>query len=392
MDLLVNGLTSALCSTRPTPSLWLVQSVVCSLFSVQSYPWTLVRSAAADIDSRSQCADASRSVPVRAMRVRRVHGSSWPRKSVLCQCAHAFLNFCAQLCACVLEFLCPVVRMLTLQVCACVFHQFRTTHHGLLVCRVRHCVSDRLKVAFEAPLLFVRGLLVTWLLSVSNALPWSLELANPLIMVLSKIDSGVPHWCTPGTVHERSVKELIWNWKDCWKVQIAIAVSPGWKNACHHNDRDLSAHSMNTTRPQNRSGRSLQLSRCPTLGLPQSLYWVLGYSKSVVVPPTLHFCSRSWLEFAHLVSCDPTEYSPSGFFFFFLLFLSAGFRFDKERCTCEKDILNLSFPVRKAGGSDFKTVHLLTPFFFFFFLSFSFSMIFLWPHFGHITIFRILAM
>ena len=145
MDLLVNELTPALCSTRPTPSLCLVQSVVCSLFSVQSYPWTLVRSAAADIDSRSQCADASRSVPVRAVRVRRVHGSSWPRKSVLCQCAHAFLNFCAQLCACVLEFLCPVVRMLTLQVCACVFHQFRTTHRGWLVCRVRHCVSDRLK-------------------------------------------------------------------------------------------------------------------------------------------------------------------------------------------------------------------------------------------------------
>ena len=46
-------------------------------------------------------------------------------------------------CACVLEFPCPVVRMLTLQVCACVFHQFRTTHHGLLVCGVRHCVSDR---------------------------------------------------------------------------------------------------------------------------------------------------------------------------------------------------------------------------------------------------------
>ena len=111
MDLLVNGLTPALCSTRPTPSLCLVQSVVCSLFSVQSYPWTLVRNAAADIDSRSQCADASRSVPVRAVRVRRVHGSSCPRKSVLCQCAHAFLNFCAQLCACVLEFLC--------QLCAC---------------------------------------------------------------------------------------------------------------------------------------------------------------------------------------------------------------------------------------------------------------------------------
>ena len=121
---------------------------------------------------------------------------------------------------------------------------------------------------------------------------------------------------------------------------------------------------MNTTRPQNRSGRSLQLSRCPTLGLPQSLYWVLGYSKSVVVPPTLHFCSRSWLEVAHLVSCEPNWIQSEWFFFF--LSLSAGFRFDKERCTCEKDILNLSFPVRKAGGSDFKTVHLLTPFFFFF--------------------------
>ena len=141
-------------------------------------------------------------------------------------------------------------------------------------------------------------------------------------MVLSKIDSGVPHWCTPGTVHDRSVKELIWNWKDCWKVQIAIAVSPGWKNACRHNDRDLSAHSMNTTRPQNRSGRSLQLSRCPTLGLPQSLYWVLGYSKSVVVPPTLHFCSRSWLEVAHLVSCEPNWIQSRVVFFFFFFPLS----------------------------------------------------------------------
>ena len=361
MDLLVNGLTPAPCSTRPTPSLWLVQSVVCSLFSVQSSPWTLVRSAAAEIDSRSQCADASRSVPVRAVRVRRVHGSSWPRKSVLCQCAHAFLNFCAQLCAC------------SLFKCAHAF--FTSSGPHIMVCSsagsvIVFPIAWR-KVAFEAPLLFVRGLLVTWLLSVSNALPWSLELANPLIMVLSKIDSGVPRWCTPGTVHERSVKELIWNLKDCWKVQIAIAVSSGWKNACRHNDRDLSAHFMNT-RPQNRSGRSLQLSRCPTLGLPQSLFWVLGYSKSVVVPPTLHFCSRGWLEVAHLVSCEP-NWIQSKWFFFLSLSLSAGFRFDKERCTCEKDILNLSFPVRKAGGSDFKTVHLLTPFFFFFFFSFVFN-------------------
>ena len=73
---------------------------------------------------------------------------------------------------------------------------------------------------------------------------------------------------------------------------------------------------------------------------------------------------------------SPTEYSPSGFFFFPLsLSLSAGFRFDKERCTCEKDTLNLSFPVRKAGGSDFKTVAPTYPpfFFFFFFSSFVFN-------------------
>ena len=130
---------------------------------------------------------------------------------------------------------------------------------------------------------------------------------------------------------------------------------------------------MNTTRPQNRSGRSLQLSRCPTLGLPQSLYWVLGYSKSVVVPPMLHFWSGSWLEVAHLVSCEPNWIQSEWFlFYFYFLSLSAGFWFDKERCMCEKDILNLSFPVRKAGGSDFKTVHWLTPFFFFFSFVFNY--------------------
>ena len=89
------------------------------------------------------------------------------------------------------------------------------------------------------------------------------------------------------------------------------------------------------------------------------------------------------LKVAHLVSCE-AEHSPSGFFFFFFFFffrVSAGFRFDKDRCTCEKDILNLSFPVRKAGGSDFKTVHFTYPFFFFFFFFFfnSFSMIFFSP-------------
>ena len=142
-------------------------------------------------------------------------------------------------------------------VCACVFNQFEP---HLMVCLsagsvIVFSIAWR-KVAFEAPLLFVCGLLVARLLSVSNVLPWALELANPLIMLLSKIESGVPHWCTPGTVHERSVKELIWNWKDCWEVQIAIAVSPGWENACRHNDRDLSAlkfHEHNRTSKSFRS-------------------------------------------------------------------------------------------------------------------------------------------
>ena len=115
---------------------------------------------------------------------------------------------------------CASVRMcfnFCAQLCACVFHQSEPhiNHHGLLVCRVCHCVSDRLQEGcFRSSFAVCCGLLVTWLLSVSNALPWSLELDNPLIMVLSKIESGVPHWCTPGTVHERSVKELTWIWKD----------------------------------------------------------------------------------------------------------------------------------------------------------------------------------
>ena len=46
-------------------------------------------------------------------------------------CAHAFFDFFVRmrflifLCACVFVFLCQVVRMLTVQVCACVFHQFK---------------------------------------------------------------------------------------------------------------------------------------------------------------------------------------------------------------------------------------------------------------------------
>ena len=131
---------------------------------------------------------------------------------------------------------------------------------------------------------------------------------------------------------------------------------------------------MNTTRPQNRSGRSLQLSRCPTLGLPQSLYWVLGYSKSVVVPPTLHFCSRSWLEVAHLVSCEPNWIQSEWFFFLIIFSLSlCRFLIRQGALHVPKGYLNLSFPVRKAGGSDFKTVHLLTPFFFQFRFQWFFS-------------------
>ena len=183
--------------------------------------------------------------------------------------------------------------MITLQVCACVFHQFEP---HIMVCLSAGSVSvfsiAWRKVAFESPLLFVCGLLVTWLLSVSNALPWPLELGNPLITVilLSKIESGVPHWCTPGTVHERSVKELIWHWKDCWEVQKpSLSVLVEKMHAITIETCQVLIF-MNTTRPQNRSCKSLQwfIAR---LGLPQSLYWVLGYSKSVVVPPTLHFCS-----------------------------------------------------------------------------------------------------
>ena len=97
--------------------------------------------------------------------------------SVLCQCAHAFLNFCAQLCA---------WSLFGVRMC---FSPVRTTHHGLLVCRVRHCVFDRLKEgcfrSSFAVCLWTLGYLTSQCVSVSNALPWSLEPANPPIMVLS---------------------------------------------------------------------------------------------------------------------------------------------------------------------------------------------------------------
>ena len=85
---------------------------------------------------------------------------------------------------------------------------------------------------------------------------------------------------------------------------------------------------------------------------------------SVVVPPmaTLYVCSRSWLQL-RCTSCEP-NWTVRVFFFLFSFSSSpAGFRYDKERCTCEKDILNLSFPVPKAGGAGFKTVHLTLIFF-----------------------------
>ena len=95
-----------------------VRSVVCSLFSVLSYLWTLVSSAAADLSSQSRrrltfgpsegsvCTSRpwvaittqTRTVPVRAcvmgISVPSVHMRFW------IFCVHAFLNFCAHLCAC----------------------------------------------------------------------------------------------------------------------------------------------------------------------------------------------------------------------------------------------------------------------------------------------------
>ena len=57
--------------TEPLPRpVCCVFFVLCPILPMDLGP----QPAAADIDSRSQCADASRSVPVRAVRVRRVHG------------------------------------------------------------------------------------------------------------------------------------------------------------------------------------------------------------------------------------------------------------------------------------------------------------------------------
>ena len=128
---------------------------------------------------------------------------------------------------------------------------------------------------------------------------------------------------------------------------------------------------MNTTRPQNRSGRSLQLSRCPTLGLPQSLYWVLGYSKSVVVPPTLHFCSRRWLEVAHLVSCEP-NWTQSECFFFFLSLSLCRFPIRQGALHVRKGYPVLVIPSSQCWGIGLQNRALTYTFFFLFFFSFSF--------------------
>ena len=134
---------------------------------------------------------------------------------------------------------------------------------------------------------------------------------------------------------------------------------------------------MNTTRPQNRSGRSLQLSRCPTLGLPQSLYWVLGYSKSVVVPPTPHFCSRSWLEVAHLVSCEPNWIQSEWFYFIFIFSLSLPVsdstrsvaRAKRISWTCHSQFARL-------GDRTSKPCTYLPPLFIYFFFQFRFQRFF----------------
>ena len=145
-------------------------------------------------------------------------------------------------------------------------------------------------------------------------------------------------------------------------------------------------HSMNTTRPQNRSGRSLQLSRCPTLGLPQLLYWVLGYSKSVVVPPTLQFCSRSWLEVAHLVSCEPNWIQSEWFFFLsFSLPVSDSTRSvahaKRISWTCHSQFARMG-----DRGIGLQSRALTYPFFFFFFSFFCFCFCFVFNDFSLTTL------
>ena len=105
-----------------------------------------------------------------------------------------------------------------------------------------------------------------------------------------------------------------------------------------------------------------------TLGLLHMLYWVLGCLSPCVVACTLR------LTWPFLWSCGWSILYVSSVL---LLHDSSSLSFshlcaclwpDKERCTCLKEFLNLSFPVRKAGGSDLSisTAH---SFFFFFFLA-----------------------
>ena len=113
MDL-VNGLTPALCSTRPTPSLRLVQSVVCSFVLYPILPMDL---------GPQRCSRYRFEQPVRR---RLTFGPSedsactsrpWVVMTTQIRTAAAVpvcacvFEFCAQLCACVFEFLCQVVRM-----------------------------------------------------------------------------------------------------------------------------------------------------------------------------------------------------------------------------------------------------------------------------------------
>ena len=193
-------------------------------------------------------------------------------------------------------------------------------------------------------------------------------------------------WIRRSSVCSLSTAFKLLNRLDVGKQIRLLAVSPGWKNACHHNDRDLSAHSMDTTRPQNHSGRSLQLSRCPRLGLPQSLYWVLGYSKSVVVPPTLHFCSRSWLEIAHLVSCEPNWIQSEWFFFFSL----CRFPIQQGALHVRKGYPELVIPSSQGWGIGLQNCALTYPLFFFSFVCNDFSLTTLRTHYhlpypGHVV-------
>ena len=130
------------------------------------------------------------------------------------------------------------------------------------------------------------------------------------------IDSWVPHWRTPETVHERSMKESNLHekyFKERMRKmlssrQVAIAVSAGAENAWRHHDwAQANQHLLSWTK---------QDLKFVQVGL-QSRYtlpWVClkrctECKDTLVSCSTAHFCSRGWLRVAHLVST--TEQSPN---------------------------------------------------------------------------------